>query len=62
MTEEPENFHVIITRSDINFERTKSATEDIKEGIPVRHFVDDYFIYGTDRRRRRAFPCSISQK
>lgn len=42
MTEEPENFHVIITRSDIDFERDKSAAEDRKEGIPVRHFTDEY--------------------
>ena len=31
-----------ITQSDIDFEREKSAGEDIKEGIPIRHFSDAY--------------------
>ena len=31
-----------ITQSDIDFEREKSAKEDIKEGIPIRHFSDAY--------------------
>ena len=31
-----------ITQSDIDFEREKSAREDIKEGIPIRHFSDAY--------------------
>lgn len=31
-----------ITQSDIDFEREKSAREDTKEGIPIRHFSDAY--------------------
>lgn len=31
-----------ITQSDIDFEREKSAREDIKEGIPIRRFSDAY--------------------
>lgn len=31
-----------ITQSDIDFEREKSAREDIKEGIPIRNFSDAY--------------------
>ena len=31
-----------ITQSDIDFEREKSAGEDIKEGIPIRRFSDAY--------------------
>lgn len=31
-----------ISRSDIDFEREKSAREDIKEGIPIRQFSDAY--------------------
>ena len=31
-----------ITQSDIDFEREKSAGEDIKEGIPIRQFSDAY--------------------
>ena len=33
---------ITISRSDIDFEREKSAREDIKEGIPIRHFSDAY--------------------
>lgn len=33
---------ITITQSDIDFEREKSAREDIKEGIPIRHFSDAY--------------------
>ena len=33
---------ITITQSDIDFEREKSAREDIKEGIPVRQFSDAY--------------------
>ena len=36
------DFKVRITQSDIEFERAKSAAEDRKEGIPVRHFTDEY--------------------
>ena len=35
-------FHIATTQSDIDFEREKSAREDIKEGIPVRRFSDAY--------------------
>lgn len=31
-----------ISQSDIDFEREKSAREDIKEGIPIRQFSDAY--------------------
>lgn len=31
-----------ISQSDIDFEREKSAREDIKEGIPIRQFSDVY--------------------
>lgn len=33
---------ITITQSDIDFEREKSAREDIKEGIPIRQFSDAY--------------------
>ena len=33
---------IVVTQSDINFERDKSAAEDRKEGIPIRHFTDEY--------------------
>ena len=33
---------ITIIQSDIDFEREKSAREDIKEGIPIRHFSDAY--------------------
>lgn len=36
------DYKVEITRSDIDFEREKSAAEDRKEGIPVRYFTDEY--------------------
>ena len=38
----PVDFDVAVTRSDIDFERDKSAAEDRKECIPVRHFTDEY--------------------
>lgn len=38
---EPE-FEININQSDIDFEREKSRLEDIKEGVPVRNFHDDY--------------------
>lgn len=40
--ESPVDFEVTVTKSDIDFERDKSAAEDRKEGIPVRHFTDEY--------------------
>ena len=36
------DFSINITRKDIDFEKDKSASEDRKEGNPVRHFTDDY--------------------
>lgn len=33
---------IVVTQSDINFERDKSAAEDRKEGIPIRYFTDEY--------------------
>lgn len=41
-TESPVYFTITTTQSDIDFEREKSAREDIKEGIPIRHFSDAY--------------------
>lgn len=41
-TEDAMCFHIATTQSDIDFEREKSAREDIKEGIPIRHFSDAY--------------------
>ena len=40
--ETPSHFHIATTQSDIDFEREKSAREDIKEGIPIRRFSDAY--------------------
>ena len=40
--ETPSRFYIATTQSDIDFEREKSAREDIKEGIPIRHFSDAY--------------------
>ena len=40
--ESPVDFEVTVTQSDIDFKRTKSAAEDKKEGIPIRHFTDEY--------------------
>lgn len=42
ITEGIPDFEVTVTQSDIDFERDKSATEDRKECIPVRHFTDEY--------------------
>lgn len=36
------DFSIKVDIEDIDFERDKSATEDKKEGIPVRHFTDEY--------------------
>lgn len=33
---------ITITQSDIDFEREKSAREDVREGIPIRQFSDAY--------------------
>lgn len=41
-TNEPQEFSVSIQPEDVTFERGKSEAEDKKEGIPVRHFSDDY--------------------
>ena len=38
----PVYFTIATTQSEIDFEREKSAREDIKEGIPIRHFFDAY--------------------
>lgn len=40
--EGPAEFYVRTTDEDISFEREKSAREDEFEGIPVRHFPDEY--------------------
>lgn len=36
------DFKVETSQSDIDFERKKSAAESRKEGIPVRHYTDEY--------------------
>ena len=38
----PTDMTVKISEDDIEYERRKSEQEDLKEGIPVRHFDDDY--------------------
>lgn len=42
LSEEPADITVAITQADIDNEREKSKNEDIKEGIAVREFPDDY--------------------
>ena len=42
VTVSPVYFTIATTQSDIDFEREKSAREDIKEGISIRHFSDAY--------------------
>ena len=42
ITEGIPDFVVTVTQLDIDFERDKSAAEDRKEGIPIRHFTDEY--------------------
>lgn len=41
-TEEAPDYSVTISQADIDFEREKSAREDVVEGRAVRHFPDDY--------------------
>lgn len=36
------DFSVVIAADDISYEREKSAKEDAYEGIPTRHFSDEY--------------------
>lgn len=36
------DFSVTTTRKDIEYENNKSRNEDIKAGIPIRNFSDDY--------------------
>lgn len=42
ITEKPESITVRVSEEDIAYERRKSASEDRKEGIPVRDFPDSY--------------------
>ena len=42
LTDEPADYSITTTRSDIDFEREKSEREDKIEGLPVRHFTDSY--------------------
>lgn len=42
LTEGDADFNIFVSFEDINFEREKSAHEDIVEGIPVRQFTDEY--------------------
>lgn len=42
ISEKDAEFIVCIQQRDIEFEREKSRLEDIKEGIPVRKFPDEY--------------------
>jgi Serine kinase of the HPr protein, regulates carbohydrate metabolism len=41
-TTEEQEFCISIRPGDIRWEREKSEAEDIKEGVPVRHYTDDY--------------------
>ncbi len=41
-TDENADYSVTPTQADIDYEREKSAREDEIEGIPVRHFSDNY--------------------
>lgn len=36
------DFSIRTTRKDIEYEGNKSRNEDVKEGIPIRNFSDDY--------------------
>jgi serine kinase of HPr protein (carbohydrate metabolism regulator) len=42
LTDEPADYSVTTTQTDIDFERDKSAHEDEIEGIPTRHFSECY--------------------
>lgn len=42
LTTENADYSVITTKTDIDYEREKSAREDEIEGIPVRHFSNSY--------------------
>ena len=42
LTDEPADYSVTTTQTDIDFERAKSTREDEIEGIPTRHFSDSY--------------------
>ena len=42
ISDDTPDFAVQITQSDIDYEREKSRREDIKEGIPIRNFSDEY--------------------
>lgn len=42
LTDEPADYSVTTTQTDIDFERDKSAHEDEIEGIPTRQFSDGY--------------------
>lgn len=43
LTEEQEQFTVRSEYKDIEFERQKSEKEDIKQGVEIRVFTDEYF-------------------
>ncbi len=42
LTDAPAELYVASTQADIDYERERSAKEDILEGIPIRQFRDDY--------------------
>ena len=42
LTPDTPAFSVAVTQADIEFERQKSAAEDVREGHPVRNFPDSY--------------------
>lgn len=42
LSEEPPLFCIQTGREEIEYERMKSAKEDAFEGIPIRHFSDEY--------------------
>lgn len=41
-TEAEPEFDIVTEKEDIEYERRKSEAEDIKEGIPIRYFTDEY--------------------
>ena len=42
ISNEKQDYTITINQNDINFERYKSEQEDIKEGIKIRKFSDEY--------------------
>lgn len=42
LTDAPAEVHITSSQADIEYERQRSAKEDLLEGIPIREFCDDY--------------------